>query len=266
MTPHQQGLTPNTCYVLITVHDSPTTDNSALIRSRLTLYAKLVIGESSRKRMNFQTLTTSMRNGVDVVIPLESIQAISYFSSSLALRMDWRQCWRMIKFHGVPMTAFSKDGLSIITTKLVNEELKEPIMVAMPKLVGEGSICALYVLSMSGNLSCVRIVRYSSWSKAKVPRQEATNSNPFDALNSIENDDNLGTNGGNSSSAGKRVASSDISINPIVERIDKLREWQGKHCFKLPATQPRIPRKDKKDKKKQKQSKTDKKREKSRQE
>ncbi|GKD66044.1 hypothetical protein Tco_1308152 [Tanacetum coccineum] len=37
----------------------------------------------------------------------------------------------------------------------------------------------------------------------KVSRKEINNSNPFDAINSVENDDDFGTNGGNSKSAGK---------------------------------------------------------------
>ncbi|GJS63104.1 hypothetical protein Tco_0677668 [Tanacetum coccineum] len=75
-----------------------------------------------------------------------------------------------VKLHGVPLTAFSEDGLSVINTKLgtplmldsytsdmcmqswgrssyaramielrADVELKETIMVAMPKLVGKGS-------------------------------------------------------------------------------------------------------------------------------
>ncbi|GJW90193.1 hypothetical protein Tco_0167746 [Tanacetum coccineum] len=40
-----------------------------------------------------------------------------------------------VKFHGVPITTFSEDGLNVIATKL---EWKYTIMVAMPKLVGEG--------------------------------------------------------------------------------------------------------------------------------
>ncbi|GJW33267.1 hypothetical protein Tco_0053299 [Tanacetum coccineum] len=55
-----------------------------------------------------------------------------------------------VKFHGVPMTAFSEDGLSAIANKLgssyaramielrADMELKDIIVVAMPKLVGEG--------------------------------------------------------------------------------------------------------------------------------
>ncbi|GJY29813.1 hypothetical protein Tco_0405580 [Tanacetum coccineum] len=115
------------------------------------------------------------------------------------------------------MTAFSEDGLSIIATKLgtplmldsyksdmcmqswgrssharamieprAHEELKNTIVVAMTKLVGDGfNMCTI-------------------------------------PLNSIENDDDLGTNGGNSSSAEKGVTFSSISTTHIAERIDKI--------------------------------------------
>ncbi|GJR78573.1 hypothetical protein Tco_0149358 [Tanacetum coccineum] len=56
------------------VHESPTTDNSASIRSG---YAKLATCESSRKNVNFRSLITPLGNEVDVAISLESIRAIS---------------------------------------------------------------------------------------------------------------------------------------------------------------------------------------------
>nr|GEV19488.1 zinc knuckle CX2CX4HX4C [Tanacetum cinerariifolium] len=59
-----------------------------------------------------------------------------------------------------------------------------------------------------------------------VPRQEVSNSNPFVALNSIENDDDLGTNEGNLKSAGKgslKVVYGSSSNTPILDKIDKLK-------------------------------------------
>ncbi|GKD25402.1 hypothetical protein Tco_1231616, partial [Tanacetum coccineum] len=67
--------------------------------------------------------------------------------------------------------------------------------------------------------------------QAEMYRQEVSNPNPFEGLNSIENDDELGTNEGNSSLAAKGVASSSISTTHIAERIDKfVRQLiEGKH-------------------------------------
>nr|GEU41862.1 retrotransposable element Tf2 [Tanacetum cinerariifolium] len=159
-----QGVTPttapNTVSVLITVHESPTTNSPALIRSEPTSYAKLVIGEPSRKSVNFCTLIAPGGNGADVAISLESIRVISERSSYARAIIELR----------------------------ADEELKDTIVVAMPKLV-----------SMSGNLLGVRVESVSTGGNKKqveVSRQEVNNSNPFDALNSIENDDELGNDSG----------------------------------------------------------------------
>ncbi|GKE22448.1 hypothetical protein Tco_1433960 [Tanacetum coccineum] len=47
---------PNTGYVIVTVHESPITNDSALICSGPTSYAKLVTCEPCRKSVNFRTL------------------------------------------------------------------------------------------------------------------------------------------------------------------------------------------------------------------
>ncbi|GJS75439.1 integrase, catalytic region, zinc finger, CCHC-type containing protein [Tanacetum coccineum] len=64
------------------------------------------------------------------------------FSSMDGLDAMLEDVW--VKLHGVPVTAFSKDGLSAIATKLAmielraDVELKDNIVVAMPKITGEG--------------------------------------------------------------------------------------------------------------------------------
>ncbi|GKE50651.1 hypothetical protein Tco_1481909, partial [Tanacetum coccineum] len=64
------------------------------------------------------------------------------------------------------------------------------------------------------------------------PTNEVSNSNPFDVLNSVKNDVDLGINGGTSNLASKKanssgysfwnVGSSSTSTTPIVEKIDKI--------------------------------------------
>ncbi|GKC18158.1 hypothetical protein Tco_1014940, partial [Tanacetum coccineum] len=154
-------------------------------------------------------------------VSLESIRATSEWFTNTAYGFSWESGW---------LTSFSKDGLdamlnnshwfirnnplflkkwnpdgrsSFARTMIelqVDVKLKGTIVVAMPKLVGESNL------------------------------------NSFDALNSVENDDDLGTNEGISKLAGKganfgrfppdegffHVASSSTSTTPIVERIDKL--------------------------------------------
>ncbi|GJY04965.1 copia protein [Tanacetum coccineum] len=129
-------------------------------------------------------------NRVDVVVPVESIRAISEQFANTAYGFFWKagglsrygldeviesgtwfirnnplilKKWNpyvelmkedvgnvsvWVKLHRVPVTAFSEDGLSAIATKSryaralievrVDVELNDNIMVAMPKLIGEG--------------------------------------------------------------------------------------------------------------------------------
>ncbi|GJT62536.1 putative reverse transcriptase domain-containing protein [Tanacetum coccineum] len=175
-----------------------------------TSYAN-VIGEPSRKALNLRTLFTPAGNEVDVVVPVESIRAISerfadttygFFLGKRFSSIDgldavlengiWfirnnpliMKKWNLdvnllkedvvnhsiwVKLHGVPVTAFSEDGLSAIAIKLsthlmlesytfdmciqswgkasyaralievqADVELKDHIVVAMPKLIMEG--------------------------------------------------------------------------------------------------------------------------------
>ncbi|GJW05596.1 hypothetical protein Tco_1568019 [Tanacetum coccineum] len=65
------------------------------------------------------------------------------------------------------------------------------------------------------------------------PPKEGCKSNPFDVLYLVENDDDLGTNGGSSNLASKKanfsgssfwnVGSSSPSTTPIAEKIDKIK-------------------------------------------
>ncbi|GKA23640.1 retrotransposon protein, putative, ty1-copia subclass [Tanacetum coccineum] len=194
-----------------------------------------VTGKPSGKKLNIRTLFTPGGNGIDVVVPVESIRAISerfantaygfflgkrlaypvvanYFrntwgkyglvrsmlNSSTGLfsfqfssmdRLDamlengpwfirnnplilkkWHPDENLskedvstvlfwVKLYGVPVTAFSEDGLSrssyarVMIELRANVELKDNIVVAMPKITREGHyIYVMFVLSMSGNL------------------------------------------------------------------------------------------------------------------
>ncbi|GJV52365.1 ty3-gypsy retrotransposon protein [Tanacetum coccineum] len=105
---------------------------------------------------------TSDGNEVDVVVPVESIRAISEQFANTAygfflgkrvsypnpdvnlVKEDVGNVPVWVKLHGVHVTAFSEDGLSAIATKLAlieiqaDVELKDNIVVAVPKLVGDG--------------------------------------------------------------------------------------------------------------------------------
>ncbi|GJV93214.1 nucleotide-diphospho-sugar transferase [Tanacetum coccineum] len=107
-----------------------------------------VCGKPNGKKVNVRTLFTPGGNGINVVVLVDSIRASTrlqdYSPFNLAQLTDWMLCLRMVKLHGVPVTAFSEDGLSAIATKLVmielraDVELKDNIIVAMPKITRKG--------------------------------------------------------------------------------------------------------------------------------
>ncbi|GKC35991.1 hypothetical protein Tco_1048375 [Tanacetum coccineum] len=174
------------------------------------------------------------------------------------------------RYHGVPVTAFSEDGLSAIATKLgtplmlnsytsdmcmqswgtssyaramidlrADVELIDNIVVAMPKIKLEGHyICNVRVeyewkpprhvpkkptASSSGNKK-----------KGVEPTIEVSNANPFEVLNSVDNDVELCTNGGttnlvnneatSSGSSFMNVDNSSTSTTPIIDKIEKFKE------------------------------------------
>ncbi|GKB27003.1 RNA-directed DNA polymerase, eukaryota, reverse transcriptase zinc-binding domain protein [Tanacetum coccineum] len=160
-----------------------------------------VTGKPNGKKVKVRTLFTPGGNGIDVVVPVDSIRAISERFSNIAygfflgekvaypvvanyVRNTWDAMlkngpwfiqnnplilkkWHpdenllkedvstipvWAKLHGVPVTAFNEDGLSAIATKLVmielraDVELKDNIVVAMPKITREGHyICNVHV-------------------------------------------------------------------------------------------------------------------------
>ncbi|GJS61883.1 retrotransposon protein, putative, ty1-copia subclass [Tanacetum coccineum] len=181
-----------------------------------------------------------------------------------------------VKIHGVPVTTFTEDGLSAIATKIGTHlmldsytsdmciqswgrssyaramieirddvELKDTIVVAMPKLTGEGFYtCTIRVkyewkppkctcckvfdhiqedcpknlgLGVAKNLKkpilAPRGVPVGSKKKGVEPTKEVSNSNPFNVLNSVVNDEELGTNGG---------LQIWLVTGPIVDKIRKL--------------------------------------------
>ncbi|GJW72176.1 putative reverse transcriptase domain-containing protein [Tanacetum coccineum] len=128
-----------------------------------------VTGKPSGKKLNFHTLFTPGGNGIDVVVPVDSSTRLFSFQFSSMDELDAmiKNVW--IKLHGVPVTAFSEDGLSAIATKLGTSlmldsytadmcmqswgmssyaramielraavELKDNIVATMPKITGEG--------------------------------------------------------------------------------------------------------------------------------
>nr|GEU81836.1 hypothetical protein [Tanacetum cinerariifolium] len=81
-------------------------------------------GKTSGKKVNVRTLYTPEGNGIDVVIPVDSIRAISerFANTSYGFFVGKKVAYHVVanyvKLHGVPVTAFNEDGLSATATKL----------------------------------------------------------------------------------------------------------------------------------------------------
>ncbi|GKD69181.1 hypothetical protein Tco_1323271, partial [Tanacetum coccineum] len=199
------------------------------------------------KSVNFPTLITPAINGTDVAVPLESIRAISerfdntiygFFLFSFMNGLD-------SMLENGPWFRSNYDRAMIELQADV--ELKDTIVVAMPKLVREGFYtcnirvkyewkpprCACCKVSghvqdeYSKKIGSDVAKNFKNLSQAPrgvlvgpirnkkedaVSRKEVSNPNPFDVLNSVENGVNLGTNGGTSNLDSKEANSSGSSF------------------------------------------------------
>ncbi|GJV61331.1 hypothetical protein Tco_1467431 [Tanacetum coccineum] len=247
----------------------------------------------------------SLDNGINVAIPMESVKVISeqfvntaygfflgklYLFQFSSMDEDVVNVLVWVKLHGVLVTTFSEDGLSVIATKLgtplmldlytsyicmqswgrssyaramielrADVELKDTIVVAMPNLWGKDECPKNIGSDVVKNLKkpnqapkgvsvgpkvgfkpVKQIYRpkknniNTSGNKKKYVEftKEFSNLNPFDVLNSVENNVGSSTNGGTIDFASKEVnssgssfwnvGSSSVNTTPIVEKIDKL--------------------------------------------
>nr|GEX59681.1 hypothetical protein [Tanacetum cinerariifolium] len=266
-----------------------------------------VTGKPNGKKLNICTMFTlgGGDNGIDVVVSVESIRPISERFANITYGF----------FLG------NEDGLSAITTKLgsplmldyytsdmcmqswgrssyarvmielrADVELKDNIVVALPKITGEGHyICNVRIeykrkpprcasCKVFGHIhkECPKNTSAGEKKTVKKPSQtsqgvsvglkigfklqkeyrhapkkptanasgnkkkgveptiEVSNSNPFEVLNSVDNDEELGTNGGttnlvnngatSSGSSFMNVDNSSIGTTPIIDKIEKLNE------------------------------------------
>nr|GEW79162.1 cytokinin dehydrogenase 3-like [Tanacetum cinerariifolium] len=283
-----------------------------------------ITSKPSGKKVNVRTLFTPGGNGIDVVIPVDSIRAVSARFANTAygfflgkkvaypvvanyewhpdenlLKEDVSTVLFWVKLHGVHVTAFSEDGLSVIATKLVTPfmldsytsdicmqswgrssyarvlielradvKLKDSIVVAMPKITWEGHYtctvrveyewkpprCSSYKVFKHIHEECLKntgadenknkeyrpaiknsnATSIGNKKKYVEPTIEVSNSNPFDVLNSVDNDVKFGTNGGTTNLVNNGATSSRSSFmnidndgkfashTPIGEKIDKI--------------------------------------------
>ncbi|GJT46364.1 RNA-directed DNA polymerase, eukaryota [Tanacetum coccineum] len=122
-----------------------------------------VTGNTSQKTVNFRPLFTPARNGVDVHVPKESfgfkegMEAMLESSPWLIrnvplilkqwtpdaniMKEDVFNIHVWVKFHDVPITAFTEDGASYARAMIelkADVDLRDTIVVTVPKFSGEG--------------------------------------------------------------------------------------------------------------------------------
>ncbi|GJZ49981.1 hypothetical protein Tco_0604171 [Tanacetum coccineum] len=237
----------------------------------MSLYAN-VTSVPSRKALNIHTLYTPGGNGVDVVVPVESIRAVSErfantsYGFFLGKRMAYpvvanyvRNTWRKYDQEKSMLNSSIRSNYARAMIKLkAYAELRDTIMVAMPKLTGEGNLVLVVAKNMKKPSQAPKgfpvgsKVRFKPAKEYKLvpkkptantsgnkkhdvePTKQVSNSNPFDVLNSVENDVDLSTNGGTSNLVSKEsnssgssfwnVESSTMSTTPIVEKIRNIKK------------------------------------------
>nr|GEU85730.1 hypothetical protein [Tanacetum cinerariifolium] len=149
-----------------------------------------------------------------------------------------------VKLHGVTVTACSEDGLSAIATKLgtllmldsytshmcmqswgrssharvmtelrADVELKDNIVVAMLKIKGKAIIYVMSVLSMSGDLLGVLLVRFLDIFMRNVQRIQVPV--PMGTINFVNNEAT------SSGSSFMNVDNNSIGTTPIMDKIEK---------------------------------------------
>ncbi|GKA03200.1 beta-caryophyllene synthase [Tanacetum coccineum] len=150
-----------------------------------------------------------------------------------------------VKLQGVPVTAFSDDGLSAIATKLdtpliLNSYTSDMCMQSWDRCSSCNVFGHIHVEcpknTCAGEKKTVNKPSQTSRVviKRRVPTIEVSNSNSFDVLNSVNNDVEFGTNGGTTNLVNNRATSSGSSFmnvdnsssgtTPIIEKIGKFED------------------------------------------
>ncbi|GKC77532.1 hypothetical protein Tco_1128306, partial [Tanacetum coccineum] len=234
-----EGVTPSVVYMTVEMEKQYSLDDNTIMKSFPPLSTSVttmagnapgkssyanITGKPSRKKLNFHTLFTPRGNRIDVVVPVESIRAISARFANAAYGFFFGNSstglfsFQFSSMGGLDSMLENGSWSSYVRAMIelrVDVELKDKIVVNMPKTVGEGhytcNIRVEYEWKPPRCTSCPKVgfkphKEYrpvpkkpnasSSGNKKKCvePNIEVSNSNPFDVLNSVDNDVELGTN------------------------------------------------------------------------
>ncbi|GKC79056.1 exostosin-like protein [Tanacetum coccineum] len=202
-----------------------------------------------------------MGNGIDVVMPVESIWAISerfmntaygfFFGKRVAypnpnidiLKEDVGNVPVWVKLHGVPVTVFSKDGLSVIAMKLgtpliLNSYTYDIYLQSWDRSSYAKAMIELWAdVELKDNIMTIpkKPTTSLNYNKKKgvALTSEVSNSNLFDVLKSVDNDvefgtneetTNLGNNGANSSGSSFMNVKNSNTSNTLI--FDKIRKFE----------------------------------------
>ncbi|GJW78358.1 ribonuclease H-like domain-containing protein, partial [Tanacetum coccineum] len=217
--------------ISLSVNDEP------VVKKKQSSLVDKSIPNVEKQALNFMTLFTPGGNGVDIVVPLESIRAISESEDGLSdiamkigtlLMLDSytsNMCACCKVFGHIQEECPKNPGLGVA------KNLKKPSQA--PRGVPVGSKVGFKLVKVYIPVS-KKTTTSTSHNKHKVVEltKEVSNSNPFDVLNSVDNDVKFGTNGGTSklvsNGANSSVSSfwnvqiSRTSTTLIVDKIEKL--------------------------------------------
>ncbi|GJS15820.1 retrotransposon protein, putative, unclassified [Tanacetum coccineum] len=253
-------------YPIIANYVRNTWDKYGLVRSMLNSST----GLSSFQFSSMDGLDAMLENGPwfilnNLLILKKWHPNVNLFKEDVCNILIW------VKHHGVPVMAFSEIGLRAIATKLDN------IMVAMPKIIREGFyMCNIPVEYEWKPLKCACCKVFGHFQEEYLknigvgvtnnlkkpsqtprgvpvgpkkimkkvgPNKVVSKSNPFDVLNLVDNDVNLGTYGETSNLAYREANSSGSSFwnmnssspstTPIIEKINEIKKLiiDGKVTF-----------------------------------
>ncbi|GJU13534.1 proteasome subunit alpha type-5 [Tanacetum coccineum] len=152
-----------------------------------------------------------------------------------------------VKLHSVPIMAFCKDDLSAIATKLGTLLMLDTYTSDMCLQSWDRSSYARVMIELQANMElkdtivniglgvAKKLKKPSQTSRGVLVGLKVSNSNPFDALNLVDNDVEFGTNGGttnlvnnganSSGSSFMNVKNSSTSNTPIIDKIRKFEDF-----------------------------------------
>ncbi|GKF79882.1 hypothetical protein Tco_0235450, partial [Tanacetum coccineum] len=153
-----------------------------------------VTGKPSGKKMNIRTLFTSGANRIDVVVPVESIRAISecFANTSYGFFLGKRVAYPVVTNY--VRNTWGKYGL---VCSMFNSSTR---------------LFSFQFSSMEGLDSKMKGVECTI---------QVSNSNPFVVLNSVDNDVEFGTNGGTSNLGNNEANDGEFASNKKIDKIER---------------------------------------------